>query len=178
MTASKPHRRKIMMIDPKFQWRYLRRILTLMFAIVVVSVFFALVVHNLMLTTIAGPYWTNMFICVLVMCAIFIGALVWIGVRISHRMAGPLYRIRVTLLEIASGNLPQQCRVRQGDEHVEVAEALSQALSTIRAKRDEETAAWRDQAQRLRALLPEAPVEVSEQLEKMAEEAEARGTAD
>ena len=93
-------------------------------------------------------------------------------------MAGPLYRIRVTLLDIAAGNLPKQCRVRKGDEHVQVAEALEQALAAIKSRRDENVAAWKAQAEALRALAPESPVEVSEQLEKMAAEAESRGKID
>jgi len=51
---------------------------------------------------------------------------------ISHRIAGPLYRLEKDIAEVNSGNLKVEIHVRQKDELQELAKSLNQMIRTIR----------------------------------------------
>lgn len=48
-----------------------------------------------------------------------------LGLLFSHRIAGPLYRIEKTLIEIAKGNLALKIKLRQGDELASLADIIN-----------------------------------------------------
>jgi methyl-accepting chemotaxis protein len=49
-----------------------------------------------------------------------------LSIFISHRIAGPIYRIRTALAEIFAGDLTTKIRLRKGDDLQEVAEQVNQ----------------------------------------------------
>jgi len=51
---------------------------------------------------------------------------------ISHRIAGPLYRLEKDIAEVNNGNLNVEIRVRKKDELQELAKSLNQMLKSIR----------------------------------------------
>ena len=51
---------------------------------------------------------------------------------ISHRIAGPLYRLEKDIAEVNRGNLGVEIHVRQKDELQNLAKSLNQMLKTIR----------------------------------------------
>jgi len=53
-------------------------------------------------------------------------------VVLTHRLAGPLYRIRVTMVGMARGVFPAQIRLRKNDMLNEEAAVLNQLLSNLR----------------------------------------------
>jgi len=48
-----------------------------------------------------------------------------LGLLFSHRIAGPLYRIEKTLIEITKGNLTLKIKLRQGDELTSLADIIN-----------------------------------------------------
>jgi len=52
---------------------------------------------------------------------------------ISHRIAGPLYRLETDIAEVNRGNLTVEIRVRKNDELQYLAKSLNQMLKTIRS---------------------------------------------
>ena len=59
-----------------------------------------------------------------------------IGLHITHRVAGPLYRIDCYLDEVArTGELPGVCKVREGDELQALVSALNLAFARLEADR-------------------------------------------
>ncbi|MBN1478411.1 methyl-accepting chemotaxis protein [Candidatus Sumerlaeota bacterium] len=181
MTATEQNRRRPFprryVIDLSFQWRYLRNILLVELLVVGLTIFVTLAVDHLLLSP-GMPqtgYWRNLTLSVVVMCGGFAMILIMIGLILSHRIAGPLFRIRQVLLGVAQGELPDQCRIRQRDEHGDVAEALSSALTTLRNRRDADCIAWREQAQRLSALAEGAAGELAKSLRGLSHAAELRG---
>ncbi len=75
------------------------------------------------------------------MVLMMVGALVifnilifFIGVFITHRMAGPIYVFRRYLLSLSDGRVPQIRRLRRGDEFKEVLEALEVACDAIQSR--------------------------------------------
>ena len=51
---------------------------------------------------------------------------------ISHRIAGPLYRLETDIAEINRGNLGVEIRVRKNDELQDLAKSLNQMVKTMR----------------------------------------------
>jgi signal transduction histidine kinase len=181
MTADVHNRRRPFprryVIDLSFQWRYLRNILLLEVVVVGLTIFVTLAVDHLLLSP-GMPqtgYWRNLTLAVVIMCVGFALILILIGLILSHRIAGPLYRIRQVLLGVAEGGLPDRCQIRNHDEHGEVADALSAALITLHNRREADANAWREQAQGLRALADGVTDERAESLRELAHAAELRG---
>jgi len=58
-------------------------------------------------------------------------ATVIITLFISHRIAGPIYRLEKDIAEINNGNLKVQIQLRQKDELQELAKSLNQMVKTI-----------------------------------------------
>jgi len=61
-------------------------------------------------------------------------ALVWIGIRVTFRIAGPMYRFERHLEAVARGAWPGPCRIREGDDLQEFCELLNAALESARAQ--------------------------------------------
>jgi len=57
-----------------------------------------------------------------------------VTVHMSHRIAGPLYRLRRVCEQVGSGDLTVHARVRQGDYLVEEAAAFEAMLVSLRAR--------------------------------------------
>jgi hypothetical protein len=56
-----------------------------------------------------------------------------VGILITFRIAGPLYRMRRFLDDVAAGRRPAECRLRKGDELQDFCEALNRATAPLRA---------------------------------------------
>jgi len=56
----------------------------------------------------------------------------WIGVVVTHRIAGPLYRFEVFLKQVQRGERPAACHLRQGDELKDLCELLNQVTEPLR----------------------------------------------
>jgi methyl-accepting chemotaxis protein len=56
------------------------------------------------------------------------------GLRMAHRMAGPIYHFKRELLRIEEGKAPRRIGVRDGNEFQDVAEALNGALDALSAR--------------------------------------------
>ncbi|MEW6071987.1 MAG: hypothetical protein AB1726_05230 [Planctomycetota bacterium] len=55
-----------------------------------------------------------------------------VGIFITHRIAGPVYRFEQHLGQVARGEDPGPCRLRRGDELQDLCEVLNQALEVWR----------------------------------------------
>lgn len=59
-------------------------------------------------------------------------ATILVTLFISHRIAGPLYRLEKDIAEVNKGNLAVEIRVRKKDELQDLAKSLNQMLQSIR----------------------------------------------
>jgi len=55
-----------------------------------------------------------------------------VGVVSTHKIVGPLYRFRVYLTQLAGGERPAPCRIRQDDELQDLCELLNRATAPLR----------------------------------------------
>jgi Mg2+/citrate symporter len=56
----------------------------------------------------------------------------WIGVRMTHRIAGPVHRFESFLSAVAAGQRPPDFHLRDGDELNELAEWINEATRPLR----------------------------------------------
>ena len=70
---------------------------------------------------------------ILILTLIIIGAY---GVVFLHRVAGPVYRFRQTLLRVNRGEMPHDIKLREGDFFHDMAHDINVILKRIRAEQD------------------------------------------
>lgn len=70
-----------------------------------------------------------------------------IGIVLTHRIAGPAYRMTQHCKEIAAGGAIRTCKIRKDDELQELCDALNAAIETMSGAKDagEEVAAQAEQ---------------------------------
>lgn len=64
-----------------------------------------------------------------------------LGVALTFRRAGPLYRMHVHLAQVAQGRANGPCRIREGDELQVLCDLLNDALAAERERGARESAA-------------------------------------
>ena len=67
-------------------------------------------------------------------------ALVLIGIRLTFRFAGPLYRIEQHLRSVAAGERPGHCRIRKTDDLQELCQLVNEALDSARSQGEADAA--------------------------------------
>jgi len=58
-----------------------------------------------------------------------------VGVILTHRIAGPVYRMERHLEALARGENPGECRIRKDDEFQELCTRLNEAVRALEARR-------------------------------------------
>jgi methyl-accepting chemotaxis protein len=58
----------------------------------------------------------------------------WIGIQATFRIAGPLYRMKRYLEEVARGERPADCRLRRGDQLQDLCAAINAATRPLRER--------------------------------------------
>jgi hypothetical protein len=59
----------------------------------------------------------------------------WIGIHSTFRIAGPLYRMKRYLEQVARGERPADCRLRRGDQLQDFCQAINAATRPLRLER-------------------------------------------
>lgn len=74
-------------------------------------------------------------------------------ILLTHKVAGPLYRMRMHIGEIRDGKIPSKMRLRKDDELSGLAGALNEMTATLRATCERESKELSELAVRLRELV-------------------------
>ena len=137
------YKRHIYIINRKFQFKYLFIILFTMLVTVatisfttfyviwdsVIDEFFYIDGAREKLADIFNHTSYLLLIPLGVLTAVFIVA----GILLSHKVAGPLYRVEKVSEELAKGNFDVQVRFRKGDDLQELAGKLNEMIGSVRA---------------------------------------------
>jgi hypothetical protein len=73
--------------------------------------------------------------------ALLLPTLFVVAVLVSHRFCGPIYRFERYLADVISGKERGECRLRQGDDLIELCELINRATAAERARHEAETPA-------------------------------------
>jgi methyl-accepting chemotaxis protein len=149
-TTTAPYRRKQYIINKSFQYRVVWRLVILMVSSMLLSqlliigymkvrewlrpssqslLYFAnQTTETLTFTRIAEVLWLPMVLTCL------IGGLIvlFIGILISHREAGPLFNLKRVMKQVEEGNWNVTFRIRSKDEFHDVAESFNQMLVALK----------------------------------------------
>jgi signal peptidase II len=68
----------------------------------------------------------------LVSFGLFLPLMFMVGVLVTFRFAGPIYRFEVYLKQVIRGEKPADCRLRQGDELQGLCRLINQATEPLR----------------------------------------------
>ncbi len=63
-----------------------------------------------------------------------------VGILVTFRIAGPIYRFETYLQSVARGENPGPCRLRKGDELQDLCDAINEALNALRSESQLESA--------------------------------------
>jgi signal peptidase II len=77
----------------------------------------------------------------LVSFLVFLPLTFCVGVLITFRIAGPLYRFEMYLKQVIRGEKPPDCRLRKGDELLGLCDLINEATAPLRAAEPVETPA-------------------------------------
>lgn len=136
-------KRRVYFIEPSFQLRFISR--TFLFILVGSLITAGSVYYTAwseLGDKLAAVYpqgrllaiFTKVNLQVLASLVLALPILLYISMRISHRIAGPIYRIKKELAEIAKGRLDTQVKLRQRDEMQDVAQSINQMLAGLRSQ--------------------------------------------
>ena len=60
-----------------------------------------------------------------------VALVVWLGLVASHKVAGPLYRFKKVMKEVADGDMSVRMKLRKGDQLDDVAEAFNEMMDAL-----------------------------------------------
>ncbi len=139
------YQRKQFYISKQFQSRFIMKFCLLVVVGAVIStallLFFSqntltssfqnsrLTIQNTAQTIMPSVIYTNLISLVLISVAA-----IFITLFISHKIAGPLYRLEQSLKQLEEGDLTQKVHLRKYDQITGVAETLSQTINGLHAK--------------------------------------------
>ena len=130
------------LVSREFQLRYVTQILLLMFMTAALCSYVVYYTGMVALAEkLASVYPQGRLVAILntvnlkiLLSVIIVSPLVAIiGILLSHRIAGPIYRIELSLNKIASGDLTGRITLRQGDELVNVAERINNLTDSLKS---------------------------------------------
>lgn len=133
------NRRTKKLIEPRIQMRFALIFLTTAALAVLVQ---ALVVSYLMMATADrlpndGALLKSHLLDVLasglgVTMLLLVPLTIVVGITATHKIVGPLYRFRIYLTQLAAGERPAPCSIRQDDELQDLCELLNRATRPLR----------------------------------------------
>jgi len=71
---------------------------------------------------------------VLLSLSVLVPVTIGVGLVLTHRLAGPIYRFETYLRGVVSGDQIGRCKIRDGDELQEFCELLNDAISKLRTE--------------------------------------------
>jgi methyl-accepting chemotaxis protein len=141
--TSQQHKRKQVLVDRDFQINFFlsRWFLAILISsmIIALGTLFAYV-FKLAPNRVQGSFSNSLPLMLLAVAVVLIFFLVRWGIRISHRVAGPMINIRRQIKKVGEGDLTTRIHLRQGDSLSVICDTLNQVIESIegnvRADRD------------------------------------------
>ena len=143
---AQPNRRKIYLINPRFQWRFIgfmAAVSLLAIAILFLSnvLFFRTMHQEALAVGLApdNPYFdflaeqqSSLTKVYLGVSAVAFVVMMGLGILYSHRIAGPLHNLNNRMKQIAQGGDPAPVRFRRKDQFRELAESFNAMLTKLK----------------------------------------------
>ena len=136
------YRRRRLVVNRALQFRFVRAmlvILVIMAFAAVAAVFVAIRVTLATFELSQDAVIRSLFnvICWLIVLELLIvtPAVIWLGVLLTHKIAGPLVRIGAALAQMTQGDYNVHIQLRRGDELRELAALVNHLAAALRSRR-------------------------------------------
>lgn len=178
---TKLYKRTRLLILKRFQIRYISLILLFMFATAILTGYTVYVTTWIMFgEKLAAVYPQGLLMDIvkkvnmaLFLRLIFLSPLViFIGLVLSHRIAGPIFSIKRFLNKVANGSYEEPLKLRKNDELQDVAESLNRLVAKLysdRQGRREECRAIKREAEELESAVLAGKADREKLLKKITE---------
>lgn len=141
MSTELPYKRKQYLVDRGYQLRFVTRVFMVVLAVAIVSSLFS-----------TGLIWFNMYrpeldsqvpliasmvavaSTLLIELLLSIPIVFYLGIRQSHRVVGPVNRIKRLLEAISNGDFSQRITLRQGDALEDLAKSINQMTESLQQR--------------------------------------------
>ena len=141
-SPDRSERRKILIVDVKFQLRYSILVSAVATIISSIAAWFLLEGSGMSAAVLAQKGSALLFILA---PALITGSLLFVlMVILTHRVAGPLYVIRRALETLSKGSFPVKRELRLGDQFEDIYELVFAVVQTMREKEVRECAQLRE----------------------------------
>ena len=142
LRAQGGYRRRRLIVNPAFQYRFvgvMLMVLLLLTAGALASVYLALWMtlrtFDVASEPMAVAQMSTVGLLVTMQLLVLAPVVIWIGVRLTHKVAGPLVRINAALQQMARGDFDIRLKLRKGDALLEVADAVNALADALRSRK-------------------------------------------
>ena len=132
----RPYRRRRLLVNRSLQFPFVNAMvlaLCVMAAACLAAVFLAvritLSTYELSNDTLVVAFFNTIFWLVMVEVAVIIPFVVWFGIWLTHKVAGPLVRIHAVLAQMSRGDYDVRVKLRKGDMLASLADAINRLAS-------------------------------------------------
>ena len=141
-SSGKRYQRTQWLVNPPLQYQFIGILLLVLLILTIgalASVYFALWLtlktYGMTDNPVAVAQLTTVGLLVTLELLILAPFVIWLGLRMTHRIAGPLVRILAGLQQMSLGNFDQRMTLRKGDSLVELADAVNTLAENLRSRR-------------------------------------------
>lgn len=139
--ARQPSRRRQWVVNRSLQFRFVG---VMIFVLCLLTMAALAAVYSALWTTLSlfelldDPVTVSLFTMVGLIVALqlllVLPFVVWFGIRLTHRVAGPLVRIQAAISHMASGDFNVHLTLRKGDALPELADAINRLAASLRER--------------------------------------------
>lgn len=142
MAAPKrPYRRRQFIVNRPLQFRFVGMMLAMFAALTVlmlggmyVALWMTLYTFDLLHDPVMVSLFTTTELMLALEFVLLIPLVIWMGIWLTHKIAGPLVRIRAALASLAEGRFNIQVTLRKGDALGELAEDINRLAGALRRR--------------------------------------------
>ena len=141
MNPERPYKRKQYLVDRGYQLRFVTRVFVVVLLVAVVSSLISTALlwmnmyqpdlesHTPLIASLVAVATTLLFELLLAIPVVF-----FLGIRQSHRIVGPMNRLKRTLEAIGTGDFSQRITLRQGDALEDLAKSINQMAESLQQR--------------------------------------------
>ena len=134
------YKRRQWIVNPSFQYRFIGIMLLVLLLLTVgalgslyLAIWVTLRTFEISNEPLAVAQLTTAGLVMTAELLLIVPVIVWIGIRLTHKVAGPLVRINAVLQQMASGDFNVHLKLRKGDSLIELAEAINVLAEALRS---------------------------------------------
>mgnify|MGYP003394692249 CR=1 FL=1 len=140
-TPHQPSRRRRLIVDRAIQLPFVKALVLVLcvvtaacLAAVFLAVRITLSTYELANDALIVALLNTVFWLVMVELVVLLPFVIWFGVWVTHKVAGPLVRIQAALAQMSRGDYQVHMRLRKGDRLMDLAELINRLAEEIRRR--------------------------------------------